>query len=104
MKKIIVVLGFLLVLTILFGCTNLADKLTPPKDLHFCFINEDCVIVEGKSCCACPSAINLKFVEYWDSLEFVKCPTPAPLCAGCLSPSAQKAVCINNYCTPVGKE
>ncbi|MFA6273397.1 MAG: hypothetical protein WC673_02835 [Candidatus Paceibacterota bacterium] len=66
-----------------------------------CNKDTDCVVVEGKTCCGCPGAINQNFVENWNSLKHDKCSTPAPLCSPCLPLSGMKAICEDNRCKAI---
>jgi len=66
-----------------------------------CNKDTDCVVVEGKSCCGCPRAINQNLVGDWNSIEHEGCPNPGPLCSPCLPLSGIKAVCENNLCKAI---
>ncbi|MBM3247459.1 hypothetical protein FJZ17_02890 [Candidatus Pacearchaeota archaeon] len=110
-KRIVVGLILLILATALFiiGCSKREDiqivynQTEFPKGLHSCVSSADCIVVQEKGCCACPDAINKKFVDYWNSLENTGCPNPAPLCQPCLSPNLMKAVCENKECKAVAK-
>ena len=106
MRKNILILICIFVLAtafILIGCTKNMVVRNHPDDLRYCEQDSDCTIVEGKSCCACHGAINKKYLDYWNSLEYQECTDPSILCTDCLHPDLMKVICNNNYCKAVAK-
>ncbi len=72
-------------------------------DLRSCKKDSDCVIVEGKSCCSCPSAINKNFINNWNSKTYDKCSKSTLLCSPCLPLNSLKTLCENNVCVSLHK-
>ena len=62
-NKLIIILTIFLGL-FLFGCVQ---DIPEPSDLKNCISDNDCIIVEGKECCACPDTINQKYENYWEN-------------------------------------
>lgn len=82
-RNVLILLAVLIVIILTVSLSS--EKFMQPQDpvdLKSCNSVNDCQIVQGKACCHCPTAINVKYLDYWekrpyDNCGYVQC-TPCP--------------------------
>ena len=74
-------------------------------ELYACDKSNDCIIVDGIGCCACPTSINKQYLEYWREKSRAKHDCSDIRCIGCLGPKEYfEAKCIDKRCKAVPKQ
>jgi len=68
MKKL-----FLLGILVVFLFAGCVQKI-PYDKIVSCSSDEDCILVSGRGCCACETAINKQYEDYWNKRTVQSCP------------------------------
>ena len=86
----------LLVLVVLFGCTNKFFEPNDPVDLRSCTVSTDCISVTTKNCCDCYETINKNYSDYWQKRSHASCDNiQCSICQKFINPVVD---CIANSC------
>lgn len=76
------------------------------KELFSCKKDDDCMLVQPTTCCACPLAINIDAEKNFPTLALGETPscTNDYLCGSCASPDDLKVRCVESRCRALLQE